>query len=56
MHHLVFSITFGKTFRNQWRFLKYVEMQQHPSTGKRKVTRMSFGCFRLEYSTYILNF
>ncbi len=53
LHHFCFTIAFGKPYVNVWKLQRYVEMQQNAAHGKRKVTRLAFGCFRLEYSTYL---
>lgn len=56
MHHFCFTFAIGKPYQTQWRFNRSCDIQQHPSNGIRKVTRFSFGWFRVEYSTYLVKF
>lgn len=56
MHHFCFTVAIGKPYQTIWRLQRRFEIQQHPSSGKRKVTRFSFGWFRVEYSTYLSTF
>lgn len=55
MHHFHFGIQFGKPYITVWKLLRHKEVQTDSRHGKRLLRRVTFGIFRLEFSTYVSN-